>query len=242
MAAKYGSSSIFYLSDGRSLLGAAPKSLSYKIAAAHDDVTGLGDTILKSLPTGVSSVSLTQQGAFFDTANTHTYLSDVADSPQEVLSVICAGFGGNTLGQPFVGFGGAFKASYEVISQIGKLTKANTTFGMGGAMEQGVILYPLADATVDANGTTVDQSAGTTAGGVGYVQCTAFSGLTNVIYTIEHSTDGSSWSTLITFSTITSAPAAERVSVSGTVNRYVRAAVNVTGTGSATALIGFKRN
>jgi len=240
--AKFGSSSVFYLVDGRSLLGSKPKGLSYKIKAEHEEATGLGDTILHSLPTGIQSVDLVQTGAFFDTTNTHTYLSDVADSPQETLAVACCGFGGNTIELPFVGFGGVFKAEYDVISQVGNLTKANTKYGFNGSVEQGVILYPLAAATIDANSTTVDQSAGTTAGGAGYVQCTAFSGLTNVIYTIEHSTDGASWSTLITFSTITSAPTAERVAVSGTVNRYVRAVVNVTGTGSATAFVGFKRN
>jgi hypothetical protein len=242
MAEKFGSASVFYLVDGRSLIGSKPKGLSYKITAQHEDTTGIGDTIMNTLPTGVSGIDLQQSGAYFDTTNTHTFLSDVADSVQETASVACVGFGGNTLGQPFVGFGGIFKAEYDVIAQGAKLTKANTKFAFGGAIDSGVILSPLAAATIDANGTTVDQLAGTTAGGAGYVQCTAFSGLTNVIYTIEHSTDGLSWGTLITFSTITAAPTAERVAVSGTVNRYVRAVINVTGTGSATALVGFKRN
>lgn len=239
---KFGSSSVFYLVGGRSLLGAKPKTLSYKIAARHEDSTGVGDTIMETLPTGVSGVSLEQGGAFFDTANTHTFLSDVADSVQETTDVICAGFGGNTIELPFVGFAGAYKAEYDVLCQIGDLTKANTRYGFNGVCDQGVILHPLAARTTDTNGTTVDQLAGTSAGAVGYVQCTAFSGFSGVLVTIEHSTNGSAWATLLTFTTIASAPTAERVAVAGTVNRYVRAVIDVTGSGSITVFVGLKRN
>lgn len=244
MASKFGSSSIFYMVDGRSLLGAAPKTLRYKIAAKHEDVTGLGDSIMKTLPTGISSVEFEQGGAFFDTTNTHTFLSDVADSPQETTSVICAGFGGNTIELPFVGISGAFKADYDVLAQIGDLTKANTVYAFGGAVDQGVIMHPLAARTTDTNGTTVDQAAGTTAGGAGYVQCTAFSGFSGVVVKVQHSTDNSLWSDLITFTTIASAPTAERQALgsTATVNRYVRALIDVTGSGSITVFVGFKRN
>lgn len=239
---KFGTSSVFYLVDGRSLLGSKPKALSYAIKAQHEEATGLGDTVMQTLPTGIQSVDLVQQGAFFDTTNTHTYLSDVADSSQETMAVACCGFGGNTIELPFVGFGGVFKAEYDVISQVGNLTKANTKYGFNGSVEQGVIIHPLAARTSDTNGTTVDQSAGTSAGGVGYLQVTAFSGFSGVVVTIEHSTNNSTWATLLTFTTVAAAPTAERVAVSGTVNRYVRAVIDVTGSGSVTAFVGFKRN
>jgi hypothetical protein len=242
MAAKYGSASVFYLLGGRSLLGVNARTVGYTVASLHDDITGVGDSIIKTVPTGVQQASIEHGGAFFDTTSLHDVLRDVADSAQETSDVLCAGFGGDTLGQPFVGFGGVYKAEYEPIAEIGKLTKANTKFALNGQVDQGVILHPLAARTTDTNGTTVDQSAGTSAGGVGYVQCTAFSGFSGVVVTIEHSTDGSSWATLLTFATLAAAPGAERKAVSGTVNRYVRAVIDVTGSGSITVWVGFKRN
>jgi hypothetical protein len=239
---KYGSPSVAYYLGGRSLLGIQVKGMSSKVSAMHEDTTGLGDTFVKTQPTGVSKAMLQHSGAFFETTSLHAVLADVADSPQESTDVICALFGGDTLGQPFVGFSGVCKGSYETLCQMGKLTKANTTFLFNGAFDDGVILHPLAARTTDTNGTTVDQSAGTSAGGAGYVQCTAFSGFSGVVVTIEHSTDGSSWATLLTFTTIAAAPTAERVAVSGTVNRYVRAVVDVTGSGSITVFVGFNRN
>lgn len=244
MAARYGSSSVFYMIGGRSLLGVNPKTLGYKIASEHEPATGLGDTVMKTLPTGVQQASIQHGGAFFDTTSLHAVLSDVADSVQETSDVICAGFGGDTLSQPFIGFSGVYKGQYEALCEIGKLTKANTSFLFNGAVDSGIILHPLAARTTDTNGTAVDNSAGTTAGGQGYVQCTAYSGFASAVVKIEHSTDNSSWSTLITFTTITSAPTAERVALASnaTVNRYVRAMVDVTGSGSVTFWVGFKRN
>lgn len=241
MAAKHSSSAVFYLVGGRSLLGAKPKTLTYKITAEHETSTGLGDTFMASLPTGIQSVSLEQGGAFFDTANTHTFLSDVADSAQETSDVICAGFGGNTIELPFVGFAGAFKAEYDVISQIRELTKANTKYAFNGAIDDGVIIHPLAARTTDTNGTTVDQAASSSAGGAGYLQITALSGFTGVVVKIQDSPDDSVWSDLITFTNVTAAPAAERLTVSGDVDRYVRAVIDVTGTGSVTVFVGFNR-
>lgn len=96
--------------------------------------------------------------------------------------------------------------------------------------------------TTATPGTTVDDGAGTAFGAQAYLQVTAFSG-TGVDIIIEHSTDNSSWSTLIDFGT-QNAIGASRASVANTttVNRYVRAS---TGTGtfsSVTFSVAFMRN
>jgi len=239
---KYGSSSIFYLVGGRSLLGAKPKTLSYKITAKHEEATGLGDTVMLSLPTGISSVMLEQGGAFFDTTSLHDVLRDVADSVQETADVVCAGFGGDTLGQPFVGFEGVYKAEYDVLAQIGNLTKANTKYIFNGAIDDGVILHPLAARTVDTTGTGVDNTASSANGGAAYLQVTAFSGLTSAVITVEHSSDGSTWATKGTFTTVTAGPTAERIALAGTINRHTRYVLDVTGTGSITLFVGLARN
>ena len=60
---------------------------------------------------------------------------------------------------------------------------------------------------------------------------------------IQHSTDDSVWADLITFTQVgVGAETAEAKTVSGTVNRYVRAARTVAaGTGSITYAVGFAR-
>jgi hypothetical protein len=79
-------------------------------------------------------------------------------------------------------------------------------------------------------------------GGVGYLAVSAASGFTNFVGTIEHSDDDASYSTLLTFADNVAAPFAERTTVAGVVKRYLRFNGNVTGSGSITPFVGFKRN
>jgi len=58
---------------------------------------------------------------------------------------------------------------------------------------------------------------------------------------VEHSTDNSAWGTLGTF-TLTTGTTAERITTTGTVNRYLRIRDDVTGTGSCTRIVSVSRN
>lgn len=84
----------------------------------------------------------------------------------------------------------------------------------------------------------------TVAGGVGYLQVTAYSGFTGFVDKIMHSPDDSTYATLITFTDLgsTHTPAKERKTVSGTVDRFLSNNGDVTGSGSVTAFSGFCRN
>ena len=98
------------------------------------------------------------------------------------------------------------------------------------------------DATTSAGtgGTVV--KANSVDGGVGYQQVTAFSGFSGYIGKIRDSPDDITYADLITFTDVTAAPGKERLTVAGTVDRYLAVDGNVTGTGSTTVFIGFKRN
>lgn len=78
-------------------------------------------------------------------------------------------------------------------------------------------------------------------GGAGYQAVSALSGFTGFIGKIRHSTDDITYADLITFTNVTAAPAAERKTVSGTVNRYLCFDGDVTGAGSITPFCGFSR-
>lgn len=83
--------------------------------------------------------------------------------------------------------------------------------------------------------------ANSNAGGIGYLQVSAYSGFTGVLHKIVHSPDDTVYATLVTFANIT-AIGKERVEVSGTVDRYLSSNIDVTGAGSITPFMGFARN
>jgi hypothetical protein len=60
----------------------------------------------------------------------------------------------------FYGWSGIFSTAYKVMLQLSKLTKAEATYAVDGALERGQIVQPLATKTADWNtktlGTTVD--------------------------------------------------------------------------------------
>jgi len=85
----------------------------------------------------------------------------------------------------------------------------------------GVMLTPgLKTDTSAANGATLDQGAQTTAGAEAILHVTSFTG-SNFTATVQDSANGSDWGTLKAFTQVTDT-GSERVTVSGTVERYVR--------------------
>jgi hypothetical protein len=83
--------------------------------------------------------------------------------------------------------------------------------------------------------------ANSTGGGIAFQQVTAYSGFTGYVGKVRDSADDITYADLATFANVTSAPSAEAVTVAGTVDRYLAADGNVTGSGSITVFIGFAR-
>ena len=137
-----------------------------------------------------------------------------------------------------------FSSEYEVVAELGNLQKANVTYSMTGARSAGVILEKRVTITDswDTTSTSVDNSASTSAGGGGFMQGTAASGFSGFVGKVRHSADDVTYSDLVSFTDDVSAPFAERVTVSGTVNRYLSFTGIITGTGSITVFCGFSRS
>ncbi len=328
MPGKYGSPSVFFRVDGYNMLSAKLQSLRAKVESLTEKADGLGDTSESHDPTGIRQVELEQTGAFFDTSTNggHAALAaSIPTSPQATARVICLGFDTEAVGSHFIGLHGAFSAVYEVLGQLGNLTKANVNYVVRGVWDAGQVVQPLATKTGDWNtktlGTTVDYttdpaqrvvpitsnsqanptvvtttvphgytsgdivliagvsgsspdingqqtvtvistttfsvvvntSAGTGGtggtvvransanGGAGYQQVTACSGFSGYIGKLRDSADDTTYADLVTFADVTAAPAAERVTVSGTVDRYLSHDGDVTGSGSITVFSGFAR-
>lgn len=159
---KFGSASAWFLVDGYRLTASKVKSLLYRNSAANEDSTGIGDTVVEKTPTGMSDVVFEQNGGFFDTSanGAHAALSAPETSPQGTPRIVCLGFAGQSIGAPFIGLQGMFQMAYEVLAQVGQLTKANAQYQAHGQVDYGSIVQPLETKTEDWNtktlGTVVD--------------------------------------------------------------------------------------
>ena len=91
---KFGPASGVFLVDGYNMLSNKITAMREKATSQLTDTTGIGDTFYETAPTGLTSVEVTQEGAFFDTtANySHAALSgSVPSSPQATARVLCVG-------------------------------------------------------------------------------------------------------------------------------------------------------
>src|SRR5947209_5864814 len=139
MAGKVGSGSFaVLLLDGYNLIASKLQGHTHKVEALQEKSDGLGDSTTAQSPVGLSKATLTQSGAFFeDSANgAHVALN----GSTALRRLLCFAFSGNVIGQRFVGVDGTYVPSYEVLGQVGKLTKANATYEVTGALDRGVIL------------------------------------------------------------------------------------------------------
>lgn len=92
-------------------------------------------------------------------------------------------------------------------------------------VDLGRVLWPLSATTTATNSVTaVDTGAAWTNGAAGYIVCTATTSAT-ITVTIQDSADGAAgWADIMTFTAITGANTEQRVTCSGVVRRYLRAA------------------
>lgn len=131
---------------------------------------------------------------------------------------------------------------YAVSSPATGLIMSNADVQSSSGLGYGVILQPTAALTTTGNGASVDNAVATTKGGAGHIHVTAVAGTTPTLDAkIQHSVDDSVWVDLITFTQLT-AIGKQRVEVTGTVNRYLRATRTIGGgSPSFTTTIAFAR-
>lgn len=199
--------------------------------------TTILDTGQKYTP-GQLAGSMTIAG-FFDSAAGSLYQESIASIGTDdsyITTFLPEGF---TLGSPAI-FCVSDLSGVAVDASIEDVVGLSVTGSADGGVDMGHSLHAHSAETGDGNGTSIDNAASSANGGVGVLHVTAYSGLTNIVVKVQHSADDSAWSDLITFTTATGVTA-ERKTVSGTVNRYVRALWDVTGTGSATFVVAFAR-
>ena len=219
--------------NGDFSLSAKLSDMSVPLTIDMLDPTTFSDDAKRALP-GLETSTFTCSG-FIDIDTAADNAAWTAAQP------LTYGHEGIALGSP-VTMINALKSSYELGSPVAGISSFDLGGQTDGKTDLGYSLHDLTAETATGNGTGYDQTVvSTTAGGVGHLHVTAFSGLTNIIVTVQDSANGSSgWATIGTFATATGVTS-ERLEIAGTVRRYVRASWTVTGTGSATFSAAFSR-
>ncbi len=241
-AGKHGSADVgLFLIGGYNFLSNKPTGVTRKVDEQLQRCDGLGDSWESYCHTGMSKGLFQQSGAIFDDTTNLMHTALKTSSATSRVGLIA--WGGNVLGAACTGFAGLLGVSYEVLGALAGLTKANAAYGVSGQVEEGVILAPLAAITITTTGTSVNNIASSANGGSGYLEVTAYSGFTGVVVKLQHSTDNSIWSDITSgaFTNVTSAPTAQRISFTGTVNQYTRYVATVTGSGSITLAVAIAR-
>ena len=204
------------------------RALAGEMACYGDE----GEKFIPGLRSGVMSL-----GGPFEDNTVYSELQTANGTDNGLL--VTAGVNGFAVGQP-VGIALSDLESHQLQSSVSDAVRWTVEAPADEMVDLGYSLHDLTAETATGNGTAVDNTDATTNGGVGCLHVTAYSGFTNVVFKIQHSTDNSVWVDLITFTTVTAATS-ERSAVTGTVNRYTRVIRTVTGTGSVTFVAAFAR-
>lgn len=233
----------FLIINGMDVLGDATQFEDSR-EALTEEITPLGDSAETHAYIGVKRYSASQQGFYNDAANR----SNAALVGLTTAKILTLATEGNTIGKPVI-CSKLVEVQYDRQISRGALHKANAQYISAEGHDEALILHALGARTSsdDTEASSVDGTAQSTAGGTAYLQVTALTlgGYDSVTITVLDDADNSgSFGSLVAFTNVT-AIGAERVTVSGTVERYLAVSWAFNGTGSnpsITFMVGFKRN
>lgn len=157
----------------------------------------------------------------------------------QVTKVMTVGVGGTTIGNRGYLHQGHL-TGHAVRSSNDDAVRLNVSMQGTGAVGDGVFLHALGAETSTGAFSSVDEAASSANGGIGHLHVTAFTG-TDVTIKIQDSADDAAWADLITFSSVTGVTS-ERATVTGTIDRYVRANITAGTFTTVTFAVAFARS
>jgi len=183
--------------------------------------------------------------AWFDNAASHQHAvwssnsGKLPTTDQDILIPM-----GSAVGDQFVGLI-AKEGTYNVARSGGSAISATASFSANGSTaEYGEMLTAFDDTHSSAgSGTVVDSGASSSNGGTGFLQLLSLDSGSVTVNLQEATSSGGTYTNFMTFSTVAAAaaPSAERLTNTGTVQRYIK--VTTTGTFSnAKIVVGFSRS
>ena len=228
----------FLLIGGRSVLSSGLTVIGESRESKIEEITGAGETDDRWGAIGQKTWEMTQDGFFDDTTDKWHEALEATD-PQALMYAP----EGNAIGDRAVAFSGV-RTVYNVLPSRGVYHKANATYkaDAGPAYGQTKIAAPLATKTADGEVAAHNWDAASTDGGEVHLGVSALTlgAATNIVVTVQHSTNNVDWVTLATFTAVTTAPKAERKAVTGTIRQYTKVSWVFTGGvgGGTTATFG----
>jgi len=196
----------------------------------------------KTYITGHTDGTISLSGMFESTEDTGTddYFSNTLGSSTKQKVIVA--LEGHILGGRVVAIE-SDTTSYEVSSPIGDVVQASAEFQASEGVGHGVLVSNGSTVSATGNGTSVDGTAATTNGGVGFLSIPVNTRNGNITVKIQASADNSTFADLVSFTAVSGTTvSSERIEVTGTVARYLRVNYTVAGsTGSATPVVAFTR-
>lgn len=244
--AKYGSDDAFLLVDGYNVTGVST-DFEDTIEAVLERTDGLGDSWEEQSYVGLRRASIAQNGFYDDEALS----SNAALNAQQGTSrLLMYGLAGNTLGKKVTCYQGAMQVDVSRVASRGALHKLNVSYLGSGEVSDAVILHALGEETEDDDNsaTSFDGTAQSSDGGIAFLQVTALDldGYDDVTITVlDDADDTGTFGTLVAFTDVSAAQTAQRMTVAGTVERYLAVSWEFNGTGTSPSIsfiVGFKRN
>jgi hypothetical protein len=118
----------------------------------------------------------------------------------------------------------ARETSYEITSPVSDVVAANLEAQADGGVDRGIFLAVRTNTGSTGDGASQDNGAASSAGGAAYLHVTSNSRDGASTFKVQHSTDNVTFVDLATFDSVSaSATSGQRVAVSGSIYRYVKA-------------------
>lgn len=207
-------------------------------SALTERVDTLGDTYEEHAFVGVRTAEISQQGFFDDDAAAGH--GAITTGPG-VGRILMYGAAGTATGAELTCYASAVEVSFGLMAERGALHKARASYRTGGPVETARLIGGAGYGVFSALGATgqsnILDSGVSSTGGAAYLQYQASAGEANIRVQHSASAGGSSFSTLFTFTKTASGQSAERLTTTGSINRYLRVDISTaTATGAVAAL------
>lgn len=208
-------------------------------SAETGETTTYGSTA-KSYVVGLTDSTMSLKG-FFDGAvgAVDEIIAAALQTDAENITVAPEGLSAGSRVTTFT----SILTSYEVTAPVADVVSCSLEGQTTDRMDRGISLYALTATSATGSSTAVDNTVSTSNGGAGTIHVTANTRNGSSTIKIQHSADNSTWVDLITFTAVGSTTTtSERISVTGTVNRYLRVNHTIAGsTGAITYHASFAR-
>jgi len=231
VAVPHGSKAVVYMNGGDISSYLDDAQVSANVDSA--ETTTFGKTAKTYIP-GLEDATLSLSGKYDGSAAAiDALISALIRQPDQQFLWLP---GGDGFGNHAFAVQGAL-TKYDVHAPVSDVVSVAMDAQADGGADTSLVLIPQTVENAVNNGAAIDNLAGTTNGLNGYLHCKAITGTPACTVKIQHSTDNITFTDLITFASITTALTAQRLSVAGTVNRYLRAAVTAIGGASSVSII-----